>query len=333
MSKTVNVLVTGAAGQIGYALLPRLVNGETFGPDTRVNLRLVEIPAVVDKLKGVVMELEDCAFPMLNQVSVGSDMHEAAGDAHWALLVGSVPRGIVYQGKKLEERSDLLKINGDIFVEQGKAIGANAAADCSVLVVGNPANTNCLIGHHHARSTTQTWMAMTALDANRASALLAARANRHVSEVRRMAIWGNHSPTMYPDAANATVDGTSVAALIDDPAWLQGDFLSAVQQRGKAVIEARGASSAFSAANAAIDTVRAVHQGTAGGDDCLSVALRSSSEYDIAEGLFSGFPVSTAGGQLDIVPGFALDDFARQRIDHSIAELLDERDAVKHLLV
>lgn len=331
MKQSLTVLVTGAAGQIGYSLLPRLVSGEIFGPNIRVNLRLVEIPPMVERLRGVVMELEDCAFVPLGEIWVGSDIEEAASGVDWALLVGSVPRGIVYKGKKIEERSELLKINGDIFVGQGSALGKHASPDCKVLVVGNPANTNCLIGHHHAQAPGQLWAAMTALDAHRASSMLAARASCHSSDVQRMIIWGNHSPTMYADADNAMIGGRSAAAVIDDPVWLQDEFLPAVQQRGKAVIAARGASSAFSAAHAALCTVARLHRGTSAGD-CLSVALRSTGQYGIPAGIFCGFPVQVSAGEASVIPGLELSETARAHIDASVQELQEEREAVVHLL-
>lgn len=331
MNRTVNVVITGAAGQIGYALLPRLLTGEIFGSEVRVNLRLVEVPAVVERLRGVVMELDDCAFRLAGDISVTDDIRSGAEGADWALLVGSVPRGIVYQGKKLEERSDLLKINGGIFVEQGKAIGQLASPNCRVLVVGNPANTNCMIGRRWAEAPDQLWMAMTALDANRSKAQLAQKAGCAIADIKRLCIWGNHSPTMYPDAHNATIGSQSAAERIADPQWLADTFIGTVQQRGKAVIEARGASSALSAANAALDTVRLVHGGT-GADDCLSAAICSGGEYDIPEGLICGYPLQSGGGKLSIMEGFELDDEARRRIGLSVEELQQEKEAVQHLL-
>ena len=254
--KEINVAVTGGAGQIAYSLLPRLVSGETFGPDTKVNLRLIEIPQVVDKLQGTIMELIDCGFEQTGKLIATSDIKEGVKDADWVLLVGSIPRGIVIDGKKIEERSDLLKINGGIFTDQGAAIGELAKSDAKVLVVGNPANTNALIGMNKANNSSQQWFAMTALDANRAKAQLAEKAGVEISSLKNMVIWGNHSPTMYPDPYNATIDGQSAAEVINDSRWLEDDYLPLVQQRGKAVIDARGASSAASAANAAIDTVK-----------------------------------------------------------------------------
>ena len=241
--KEINVLVTGAAGQIGYALLTRLASGETFGSDVKVNLNLVEVPQVVSRLEGSRMELEDCGFNTLGTVKSFSDMNEASGDIDWALLVGSIPRGITINGKKIEERADLLKINGGIFTEQGKALGENAKADAKILVVGNPANTNALIGSTHGNNASQTWMAMTALDANRAKAQVAKKCDLEISDIKKMTIWGNHSPTMYPDLDNAEIKGESASGWINDQGWIESDFLRIVQQRGKAIIDARGASS------------------------------------------------------------------------------------------
>ena len=290
--KEINVAVTGGAGQIAYSLLPRLISGETFGPDTKVNLRLIEIPQVVDKLQGTIMELIDCGFEQTGELIATSDIKEGVEDADWILLVGSIPRGIVIDGKKIEERSDLLKINGGIFTGQGSAIGELAKSDAKILVVGNPANTNALIGMHAANNSTQQWFAMTALDANRAKAQLAEKAAVEISSVKNMIIWGNHSPTMYPDPYNATINGASAAEVINDSLWLEDSYLPLVQQRGKAVIDARGASSAASAANAAIDTVKAVINPTKEGD-CFSAAVVSDGSYGIREGLIFGFPLRT----------------------------------------
>ena len=282
--KEINVLVTGAAGQIGYALLPRLASGETFGSNVIVNLRLVEIPEVVEKLNGTIMELEDCGFNTLGKVEAFSDIYKAAEEVDWALLVGSIPRGITINGKKIEERGDLLKINGGIFTDQGKAIGSKGKNNAKILVVGNPANTNALIGMTHANNTSQTWMAMTALDANRAKAQVSSKINVPISEINQMIIWGNHSPTMYPDLDNALVKNESVSSIIKDEGWIKNDFLETVQQRGKAIIDARGASSAASAANAAIETVKATLAPTKNGD-CFSAAILSDGSYDVPEGI------------------------------------------------
>ena len=312
--KEINVAVTGGAGQIAYSLLPRLVSGETFGSDTKVNLRLIEIPQVVDKLQGTIMELIDCGFEQTGKLIATSDIKEGVKDADWVLLVGSIPRGIVIDGKKIEERSDLLKINGGIFTDQGAAIGELAKSDAKVLVVGNPANTNALIGINKANNSSQQWFAMTALDANRAKAQLAEKAGVEISSLKNMVIWGNHSPTMYPDPYNATIDGQSAAEVINDSRWLEDDYLPLVQQRGKAVIDARGASSAASAANAAIDTVKSVINPTEEGD-CFSAAVVSDGSYGVPEGLIFGFPLQTTKeGKVEIIQGIELNDFAKAKI-------------------
>ena len=330
--KEINVAVTGGAGQIAYSLLPRLVSGETFGPDTKVNLRLIEIPQVVDKLQGTIMELIDCGFEQTGKLIATSDIKEGVKDADWVLLVGSIPRGIVIDGKKIEERSDLLKINGGIFTDQGAAIGELAKSDAKVLVVGNPANTNALIGMNKANNSSQQWFAMTALDANRAKAQLAQKAGVEISSLKNMVIWGNHSPTMYPDPYNATIDGQSAAEVINDSRWLEDDYLPLVQQRGKAVIDARGASSAASAANAAIDTVKSVINPTEEGD-CFSAAVVSDGSYGVPEGLIFGFPLQTTQeGKIEIIQGIELNDFAKAKIKITTEELESERQAVADLI-
>ena len=330
--KEINVLVTGAAGQIGYALLPRLASGETFGSDVLVNLRLVEIPQVVEKLTGTIMELEDCGFNTLGTVKCFSDMNEASGDIDWALLVGSIPRGITINGKKIEERGDLLKINGGIFTDQGKAIGENGKKDAKILVVGNPANTNALIGMIHANNSNQTWMAMTALDANRAKAQIAIKLNVAISEINQMIIWGNHSPTMYPDLENANINGKSVASLISDNDWIKNDFLKTVQQRGKAIIDARGASSAASAANAAIETVKATLSPTEDGD-CFSAAVISDGSYDIPKGIIYGFPLkTTTDGKIQIIQGLEINSYAKEKLEITTKELLEEKEAISEII-
>ena len=330
--KEINVAVTGGAGQIAYSLLPRLVSGETFGPDTKVNLRLIEIPQVVDKLQGTIMELIDCGFEQTGKLIATSDIKEGVKDADWVLLVGSIPRGIVIDGKKIEERSDLLKINGGIFTDQGAAIGELAKSDAKVLVVGNPANTNALIGMNKANNSSQQWFAMTALDANRAKAQLAEKAGVEISSLKNMVIWGNHSPTMYPDPYNATIDGQSAAEVINDSRWLEDDYLPLVQQRGKAVIDARGASSAASAANAAIDTVKSVINPTEEGD-CFSAAVVSDGSYGVPEGLIFGFPLQTTKkGKVEIIQGIELNDFAKAKIKITTEELESERQAVADLI-
>jgi malate dehydrogenase len=331
MSSRVKVVVTGAAGQIAYSLIPRLVDGKTFG-DRIVDLCLVEIPQVVSKLEGLVMELEDSYFPHMGEVTYTDNFEDASHDADWFLLVGSIPRGIVYEGKKIEERSDLLKINGGIFVNQGKAIGSNAKDDAKILVVGNPANTNALIGKNASGKDSQLWMAMTMLDSSRAKSVLAKKTNANVDQVSNMIIWGNHSPTMYPDIENAVVNGESVSSVINDMGWVENEFLPTVQQRGKAVIDARGASSATSAAKAALDTVIACENPT-DSNDSFSAAVESDGSYGVPEGLICGFPLSADGnGVVTIKKGLELSDFAKQKFQVSIDELISERQAVEHLM-
>ena len=324
----VTVAVTGAAGQIGYALLFRLASGQAFGPETPVSLRLLELEAALPALEGVRMELDDCAFPLLDSVTCTSDTDEAFQDASWALLVGAVPR------REGMERKDLLGINGGIFTGQGTAIARNAAADCRVLVVGNPCNTNALIGstaaarHGMARDR---WFAMTMLDESRGRSQLAAKASVPVSEVRDLAIWGNHSSTQFPDAWHATIGGRPAPEVIDDDAWLRGEFITNVQQRGAAIIKARGQSSAASAANAVIDTVRNIARPTA---QIFSAAIPAPGEggYDVPEGLVFGYPLRAGADAVEIVQGIEHDDFARERIAATTAELVEERAAVEELL-
>ena len=327
----VKVVVTGAAGQISYSLIPRLVDGNTFG-DKIVDLELVEIPQVVDKLEGLVMELEDSNFPNMGNVNYTSDFEEAAKDADWFLLVGSIPRGIVFNGKKIEERADLLQINGGIFVGQGQAIGRFAKSDANILVVGNPANTNALIGRHAAKNDSQLWMAMTMLDSSRARSVLSKKLHIGIGDISKMIIWGNHSPTMYPDFENVIANGSSGKDLIDDMNWVNNEFLPVVQQRGKAVIDSRGASSATSAAKAALDTVIACENPSASGD-CFSAAVISDGTYDLPEEIICGMPLmTTPEGKVEIVRDIVLSDFAKGKIKISTDELIDERDAVKDLL-
>jgi malate dehydrogenase len=331
MSSRVKVVVTGAAGQIAYSLIPRLVDGKTFG-DRIVDLCLVEIPQVVSKLEGLVMELEDSYFPHMGEVTYTDNFEDASHDADWFLLVGSIPRGIVYEGKKIEERSDLLKINGGIFVNQGKAIGSNAKDDAKILVVGNPANTNALIGKNASGKDSQLWMAMTMLDSSRAKSVIVEKTNNDVSDVKHMIIWGNHSPTMYPDIENSIIGSQKGNAVIDDSKWIEDSFLPLVQQRGKAVIDARGASSATSAAKAALDTVIACENPTEQGD-CFSAAIASDGSYDVPEGLICGYPLVTLeDGSVEIKRDVVLSDFAKAKFQVSIDELNSEREAVKHLL-
>jgi malate dehydrogenase len=319
------VAVTGAAGQIGYSLIFRIAAGDLLGPDRPIQLQLLEIPPAMDALRGVAMELDDCAFPLLAGQVLTDDPEAAFGDADVALLVGSRPR------TKGMERADLLEANGAIFTTQGKALSAAAADDCKVLVVGNPANTNCLIAMNNCeRLPERNFTAMTRLDHNRALAQLSAKAGAPVAEVTRMTIWGNHSATQYPDVFHAQVGGTPALDAIGDREWVEQEFIPTVQQRGAAVIEARGASSAGSAANAAIDHVRTWVDGTPEGD-WVSMAVPSDGSYGVAEGLLSSFPCTTAGGEWAIVPGLDIDDFSRPRIDASVGELSDERDTVKAL--
>ena len=331
MKDRVKVVVTGAAGQISYSLIPRLVDGHTFG-DRIVDLELVEIPQVVDKLEGLVMELEDSNFPNMGNVNYTSDFEEAAKDADWFLLVGSIPRGIVFNGKKIEERADLLQINGGIFVGQGQAIGKFGKLDAKILVVGNPANTNALIGRYAANNDSQLWMAMTMLDSSRARSVLSKKLNTGIGEISKMIIWGNHSPTMYPDFENVVLDGVQGKDLIHDMEWVKNEFLPVVQQRGKAVIDSRGASSATSAAKAALDTVVACENPTESGD-CFSAAVLSDGSYDLPEGIICGMPLmTTPEGKIEIVRDIVLSDFAKEKIKISTDELIEERTAVEDLL-
>jgi malate dehydrogenase len=326
MADPVRVAVTGAAGQIGYALLFRIASGQMLGDDQPVILQLLEIPQAVGALEGVRMELEDCAFPLLDGVVCTDDPNRAFEGAGHALLVGAMPR------KEGMERADLLSANGAIFTVQGRAIAESASPDVKVLVVGNPANTNALIAMNNAAGTPdRQFTAMTRLDHNRAIAQLAARAGVPVSEVARMTIWGNHSATQYPDVFHAEVGGKpGFEAVGGDQAWLEDDFIPTVQQRGAAVIKARGLSSAASAANAAIGHVRSWALGTPEGD-WVSMAVPSDGSYGVPEGLVSGFPCTCAGGEYQIVPGLELDEFSRARIDASVAELVAERDTVADL--
>jgi malate dehydrogenase len=323
----VHVTVTGAAGQIGYALLFRIASGQLLGPDQPVVLRLLEIEPGMQALEGVVMEIDDCAFPLVSDIVTTTDLATAFDGTSWALLVGSIPR------KAGMERGDLLTVNGGIFGPQGRAIAANAASDVRVLVVGNPCNTNCLIARANAPEVpAERWFAMTRLDENRAKSQLAHKAGVPVASVTNVAIWGNHSATQFPDYANALIDGKPAAEVIDDTAWLQGDFLTTVQKRGAAIIEARGLSSAASAANAAVDSVVSIRTATPG-DDFTSLAVVSNGEYGVPEGLQFGFPVRTNGsGDWTVVEGLAHDDFAKDRIRITTEELEAERADVAGLL-
>jgi malate dehydrogenase len=322
----VHVTVTGAAGQIGYSLLFRIASGQLLGPDQPVVLRLLEIEPALKALEGVVMELDDCAFPLLSDIVATSDLKTAFDGVSWALLVGSVPR------KAGMERGDLLGVNGGIFKPQGQAIAANAASDVRILVVGNPCNTNCLIARSNAPEVpADRWFAMTRLDENRAKTQLAKKAGVPVSSVTNLAIWGNHSATQFPDFANARIDGRPVPEVIADQDWLQGEFITTVQKRGAAVIDARGASSAASAANAAIDTVVGLRTKTGPGD-CVSVAVAGSGQYGTPEGLQFGFPVVADGsGGWAVAEGLEHDAFAADRIRKTTDELLAERADVEAL--
>ena len=325
--KTVKVAVTGAAGQIGYAVLFRLASGSVFGTDTAVELQLLELEKALPALEGVKMELDDCAFPLLTNIVATSDPNVAFKDIDWGLLVGSVPR------KAGMERNDLLRVNGGIFVGQGKALNENAGKDVRVLVVGNPCNTNCLIAMHNApKIPRERWFAMTALDENRAKIQLAQKAGVAVSDVTNLTIWGNHSATQYPDFTNTKILGKPAQAVIDDDEWLQGDFIKTVQQRGSAIIKARGASSAASAANAALDTIMRITTPTAEGD-WFSAAIPSDGSYGIPEGLIFSYPLrSSCNGVREVVQGIELDKFSQEKIQATRSELEMEREAVKEML-
>ena len=326
MNDPITVAVTGAAGQIGYSLLFRIASGAMFGPDQPVNLNMIEIEPGMKALEGVCMELDDCAFPLLNEMVMTSDLDKGFSRANWSLLVGSVPR------KAGMERSDLLGINGKIFTGQGKAINDNAASDARVLVVGNPCNTNCLIAMNNAPDVpNDRWFAMTRLDENRAKSQLAQKAGVHVSEVSHTTIWGNHSATQYPDFYNAQIGGKPAPEVISDEAWLQGEFIETVQKRGAAIIAARGASSAASSANAVVDTVRDLTTMTEEGQ-WSSVCVCSDGSYGVDEGLIASFPVRSDGALWEIVEDVEVNDFSRRKIDASIEELREEREAVKDLL-
>lgn len=327
MNKTpIRVAVTGAAGQIGYSLLFRIASGGLFGPDQPMVLHLIEIEPAMKALEGVVMELDDCAFPLLKGVVPTADLDEGFKDVNWALLVGSVPR------KAGMERKDLLGINGKIFVGQGKALAKNAAPDVRILVVGNPCNTNALIAKHHGRAIpADRWFAMTRLDENRAKTQLARKAGVDVTAVSNMAIWGNHSSTMYPDFFNARIQGRPAPEVIGHREWLEGEFITTVQQRGAAIIKARGASSAASAANAAMDTVQSLITPTPAGD-WHSVAVCSDGSYGVEPGLMCSFPIRSDGTKWEIVQGLELNEFSRAKIEASVNELKEERAMVSELL-
>jgi malate dehydrogenase len=318
----VRVTVTGAAGQIGYSIVFRIACGQLLGADQPVDLRLLEIPPAMGALEGVAMELVDCAFPLLSGLDLHDDPNEAFDGVNVALLVGSRPR------TKGMERAELLSENGKIFTVQGKALNDHAAADVKVLVVGNPANTNCLIAMNNAPDIArERFTSMMRLDHNRAVAQLANKVEMPTTAVTQMGVWGNHSPTMYPDLFHAQVDGRLAAGVVDDQAWIEDQFLPNVGKRGAAIIEARGSSSAASAASAAIDHVRDWVSGTDG--EWASMGIASDGSYGIPEGLICGFPCTCAGGQFSIVEGLELDEFSRAKIDLSVAELADERETVK----
>jgi len=324
--KPIRVAVTGAAGQIGYSLLFRIASGSMFGPDQPVALNLIEIEPAMGALEGVMMELDDCAFPLLTDIRGSSDLNEGFRDVNWALLVGSVPR------KAGMERGDLLEINGKIFTGQGQAIEKSAASDVRVLVVGNPCNTNCLIAMNNAKGVPQNrWFAMTRLDENRAITQLASKAGVHSSQVSNLTIWGNHSATQYPDFYNARIDGKPATDVISDEGWLKDTFIPVVQQRGAAIIKARGASSAASAANAVVDTVSSLTTPTKPGN-WHSVGVCSSGEYGTDEGLITSFPIVSNGSNWKVVEGLEVNDFSRAKIDASVSELASEREMVKALL-
>jgi malate dehydrogenase len=324
MNDPVRVAVTGAAGQIGYSLLFRIASGSMLGPDQPVILQMLEISPALPALEGVAMELEDCAFPLLESMVRTDNAEEAFAGVDYALLVGSRPR------TKGMERADLLEANGAIFTVQGKALASAASEDVRVLVVGNPANTNCLIAMNNAKGLDpRQFTAMTRLDHNRALAQLAKRTDTHTRDIRKLTIWGNHSATQYPDVFHAEVGGKPAMELVDQ-AWLESEFIPTVQQRGAAIIEARGSSSAASAANAAVDHVRSWALGTPA-DDWVSMAVPSDGSYDVPEGLISSFPCTTSGGEWSIVQGLELNEFSRSRIDASVAELAEERDTVQGL--
>ncbi|KTD23887.1 malate dehydrogenase [Legionella lansingensis] len=325
MNKRVRVVVTGAAGQIGYALLPRIASGQMFGPHTDIELHLLELEEALPALEGVVMELEDCAFPLLKKIVYTADLSKAMDGVNWALLVGSVPR------KQGMERSDLLQINGGIFTKQGKAINDYAADDVRVFVVGNPCNTNCFIAMNHAKDVpNERFYAMTMLDELRARSQLAKKAGVDITEVSQMTIWGNHSSTQYPDFYNAKINGLSAASVINDEKWLKETFVTTVQQRGAAVIKARGSSSAASAANAAIQGVYHLINDTSA-HESFSMCLCSQGEYGVDEGLIFSFPCRLSHGEIQVVEGLTFNEYGQARFNATLEELRQERDTVKAL--
>ena len=326
MTSPIKVAVTGAAGQIGYSLVFRIASGAMFGPDQPIALSLIEIPNALAALEGVVMELHDCAFPLLKAITPTADLDEGFRDMNWALLVGSVPR------KPGMERKDLLGVNGKIFIGQGQAIEKNASADVRTLVIGNPCNTNCLIAMNNAKQIPpDRWFAMTRLDENRAKAQLAHKAGVEVTAVTNMTIWGNHSATQYPDFYNAKINGRATNEVIGDEKWLKETFIQTVQQRGAAIIKARGLSSAASAANAVVDTVRSLITDTPKGN-WHSVALCSTGEYGVENGLICSFPVQVKNGRAQVVQNVPINEFSRGKIDASVNELKEEKSLVQELL-
>jgi len=326
MTSPIKVAVTGAAGQIGYSLVFRIASGAMFGPDQPIALSLIEIPNALAALEGVVMELHDCAFPLLKAITPTADLDEGFRDVNWALLVGSVPR------KAGMERKDLLGINGKIFIGQGQAIEKNASADVRTLVVGNPCNTNCLIAMNNAKQIPpDRWFAMTRLDENRGKAQLAHKAGVEVTAITNMTIWGNHSATQYPDFYNAKINGRAANEVIADEKWLKETFIQTVQQRGAAIIKARGLSSAASAANAVVDTVRSLITDTPK-EDWHSVALCSTGEYGVEKGLICSFPVQVKNGRAQVVQNVPINEFSRGKIDASVNELKEEKSLVQELL-
>ncbi len=323
--KRVKVAVTGAAGQIGYALLFRIASGAMFGPETEVELQLLELEQALPALKGVAMELEDCAFPLLRNIVMTSDLNVAFKDANWVLCIGSVPR------KDGMERADLLKINGGIFTAQGQAVAKNAAPDVRVFVVGNPCNTNCLIAMNNAKGVpSERFFAMTSLDENRAVTQLAQKAGVPVTDISNMTIWGNHSATQYPDFFNAKIGGKPAIDVIKDHDWLKGDFIKTVQQRGAAIIKARGASSAASAANAVVDGVRRLVTDTPAGQT-FSMCLASEGQYGVDKGLIFSFPCRVEGGKLKVIEGIEHNAFGQEKFKATLDELRSERDSVKSM--
>ncbi len=326
MAKRIKVAVTGAGGQIGYALLFRIAAGEMFGKDTEIDLQLLELEKALPALQGVVMELDDCAFPLLRSVSTSCDPRQAFKDIDWALLVGSVPR------KEGMERGDLLKINGGVFIEQGKALSEAAKPTAKVLVVGNPCNTNAFIAKSVCKNIpAKNFFAMTMLDQNRGLTQLAQKAGVPVTAVKKLGIWGNHSATQYPDFYNATINGQAATTIIEDSAWLQGSFIETVQKRGAAVIKARGLSSAASAANAVVDTVRAIVTPTPAGE-FFSAAVSSDGSYGVPQGIMFGYPLRSNGQDWEIVQNLNHNDFAKAKIKATLDELLSEKEAVAGLI-